>query len=159
MAPGAALAVGAVTTRGRVVEEEEQPQVATDEVASVAETVSAVGTAAASVAEMVDMTAVAVRGMGAVGDETMMMAAVVAVAVTVTEVGAAEAGAATASAVAASAVAAGAVAMVHLVPPRTLVPLEGSTAGRREAAWTLRSCQHWPRTPKHWKGSSTERAR
>ena len=154
MAPGAALAVGAVTTRGRVVEEEEQPQVATDEVASVAETVSAVGAAAASVAEMVDMTAVAVRGMGAVGDETMMMAAVVAVAVAVTEVGAAEAGAATASAVAASAV-----AMVHLVPPRTLVPLEGSTAGRREAAWTLRSCQHWPRTPKHWKGSSTERAR
>ena len=154
MAPGAALAVGAVTTRGRVVEEEEQPQVATDEVASVAETVSAVGAAAASVAEMVDMTAVAVRGMGAVGDETMMMAAVVAVAVTVTEVGAAEAGAATASAVAASAV-----AMVHLVPPRTLVPLEGSTAGRREAAWTLRSWQHWPRTPKHWKGSSTERAR
>ena len=154
MAPGAALAVGAVTTRGRVVEEEEQPQVATDEVASVAETVSAVGAAAASVAEMVDMTAVAVRGMGAVGDETMMMAAVVAVAVAVTEVGAAEAGAATASAVAASAV-----AMVHLVPPRTLVPLEGSTAGRREAAWTLRSWQHWPRTPKHWKGSSTERAR
>ena len=154
MAPGAALAVGAVTTRGRVVEEGEQPQVATDEVASVAETVSAVGAAAASVAEMVDMTAVAVRGMGAVGDETMMMAAVVAVAVTVTEVGAAEAGAATASAVAASAV-----AMVHLVPPRTLVPLEGSTAGRREAAWTLRSWQHWPRTPKHWKGSSTERAR
>ena len=154
MAPGAALAVGAVTTRGRVVEEEEQPQVATDEVASVAETVSAVGAAAASVAEMVDMTAVAVRGMGAVGDETMMMAAVVAVAVTVTEVGAAEAGGATASGVAASAV-----AMVHLVPPRTLGPLEGSTAGRREAAWTLRSWQHWPRTPKHWKGSSTERAR
>ena len=146
MAPGAALAVGAVTTRGRVVEGGEQPQVAMDEAASVAETVAAVG-AAASVAEMVDTTAVAVRGIGAVGDETVMMAAVVAVVATA--VGAADAGA----------VAASAVAMVHLVPPRTLGPLEGSTVGRREVAWTLRSWQHWPRTPKHWKGLSTERAR
>ena len=145
MAPGAALAVGAVTTRGRVVEGGEQPQVATDEAASVAETVAAVG-AAASVAETVDTTA-GVRGIGAVGDETVMMAAVVAVVATA--VGTADAGA----------VAASAVAMVHLVPPRTLGPLEGSTVGRREVAWTLRSWQHWPRTPKHWKGLSTERAR
>ena len=133
MAPGAALAVGAVTTRGRVVEGGEQPQVATDEAASVAETV--------------DTTAGVVRGIGAVGDETVMMAAVVAVVATA--VGTADAGA----------VAASAVAMVHLVPPRTLGPLEGSTVGRREVAWTLRSWQHWPRTPKHWKGLSTERAR